>query len=184
MKYIKTAYNRKFVQKWLTVVQLRFFVNYLGLWGSTMVLQAMPFLHKFPKRCLQFENMNRNFLNIDEKQKDKSIFRVISIKKLFELFENKENVLVKPTLWDDPFENFIMNSTGELEDGQMFSIGFRDHFFGQCWTKTRESDAMWRIYSPDKKAVRIATTPRKLLRSLYDTSDEYRDIHCYIGGVY
>ncbi len=127
--------------------------------------------------------MNRNFLNIDEKQKDKPIFRVISIKRLFELFENKENVLVKPTLWDDPFENFIMNSTGELEDGQMFSIGFRDHFFGQCWTKTRESDAMWRIYSPDKEGVRIATTPRKLLRSLYDTEGEYRDINCFVGGV-
>lgn len=127
--------------------------------------------------------MNRNFLNINEKQKDKPIFRVISIERLFELFENKENVLVKPTLWDDPFENFIMNSTGELEDGQMFSIGFRDHFFGQCWTKTRESDAMWRIYSPDKRGVRIATTPRKLLRSLYDTAGEFRDIHCFIGGV-
>ena len=127
--------------------------------------------------------MNRNFLNIDEKQKDKLIYRVISIQRLFDLFENKENVLVKPKLWDDPFENFIMNSTGELEGGKMFSIGFRDHFFGQCWTKTRESDAMWRIYSPDKNGVRIATTPRKLLRSLYDTADEFRDILCFIGGV-
>jgi hypothetical protein len=38
------------VQKWLTVVQLRFFVNYLVLCGATMVLQAMPFLHKFSNR--------------------------------------------------------------------------------------------------------------------------------------
>ena len=76
-----------------------------------------------------------------------------------------------------------MNSTGELEDGRMFSIGFRNHFFGQCWTKTRESDAMWRIYSPDKNGVRIATTPRKLLCSLYNSANEYRDINCFIGGV-
>jgi len=67
--------------------------------------------------------MNRNFLNIEEDQKDKLIFRVLSIKRLFELFNNKKNVLVKPKLWDDPFENFIMNSTGELEDGRMFTIG-------------------------------------------------------------
>lgn len=129
------------------------------------------------------KNINQNFLNIDEKDRDKPIFRVISIKRLFELFTEKKNVLVKPTLWDDPFENFIMNSSGELEGGQMFSIGFRDHFFGQCWTKTRESDAMWRIYSPDKNGVRIASTPRKLLHSHYDTADKYKDINCFVGGV-
>jgi hypothetical protein len=45
-----TPYNSKFAQKWLTVVQLRFFVNYLGLCGATLVLQAMPFLRKLAKR--------------------------------------------------------------------------------------------------------------------------------------
>jgi hypothetical protein len=45
-----TATNRKFVQKWPTVVQLWFFVNYLVQCGTTMILQAMPFLHKFSKR--------------------------------------------------------------------------------------------------------------------------------------
>jgi hypothetical protein len=42
--------NSKFVQKWLTVVQLRFFVNYSVQCGTTMFLQAMPFLHKFSNR--------------------------------------------------------------------------------------------------------------------------------------
>jgi hypothetical protein len=45
-----TTANSKFAQKWLTVVQLRFFVINFGLCGATMVLQAMPFLHKFSKR--------------------------------------------------------------------------------------------------------------------------------------
>jgi hypothetical protein len=50
----KATHNRKFVQKWLTVVQLRFFVNYLVLCGATTVLQAMPFLHKLANRvCLE-----------------------------------------------------------------------------------------------------------------------------------
>lgn len=127
--------------------------------------------------------MERNFLNLKDKEKDEPIFRVISIKRLFELFNNKENVLVSPKKWDDPFENFIMNSTGELESGEMFSVGFRDNFYGQCWTRTRESDAMWRIYSPDKNGVRITTTPRKLLKSLYDVSGQFRDLSCYIGKV-
>jgi hypothetical protein len=45
-----TTCNSKFVQKWLTVVQLRFFVNYLVECGTKLVLQTMPFMHKFPKR--------------------------------------------------------------------------------------------------------------------------------------
>jgi hypothetical protein len=50
MKMKSPAHNSKFVQKWLTVVQLGFFGIYSGLWGTTTVLQVMPFLHKFPKR--------------------------------------------------------------------------------------------------------------------------------------
>ena len=48
-----TPYNSKFVQKWLTVVYVKSFVNYLIWYGMTMVLQVMPFLHKFPKRYVQ-----------------------------------------------------------------------------------------------------------------------------------
>lgn len=127
--------------------------------------------------------MENNFLNLTENQKDEPIYRVVSIKRLFQLFDDKQNVLVKPKLWDDPFENFIMNSYGELEDGRMFSIGFREHFYGQCWTRTRESDAIWRIYSPNKNGARITTTPRKLLKELYDSSGKFKDLNCFIGKV-
>ncbi|MCF0069772.1 hypothetical protein LZD49_04765 [Dyadobacter sp. CY261] len=127
--------------------------------------------------------MDRNFLNLTEKQKDQPIYRIISVGRLFELFSNRQNVLVKPKLWEDPFENFMMNSTGELKDGRLFSIGFREHFFGQCWTRTKESDAMWRIYSYKKEGARISTTPRKLLKALYDSGGQFRDISCFIGKV-
>lgn len=118
-----------------------------------------------------------------EKQKDKNIYRVFSVDRLFEIFNSKQLTLVRPELWDDPFENVIMNSTGELESGELFSIDFRDNFYGQCWTYTNESDAIWRIYAPKKDGVRVRTTPRKLLKSLYDQSDKFRDIHCFIGKV-
>lgn len=127
--------------------------------------------------------MNRNFLNLTEKQKDQPIYRIIEPKRFFELFENKEIVLVKPKLWDDPFENFIMNAQGQLENGEIFSIEFREHFFGQCWTRTKESDALWRIYSPKKNGIRIATTPRKLLESLYKSAGQFKDINSFIGKV-
>ncbi|WP_430966768.1 DUF2971 domain-containing protein [Spongiimicrobium sp. 2-473A-2-J] len=118
-----------------------------------------------------------------EKQKDKNIYRVFSVDRLFEIFNSKQLTLVRPKLWDDPFENVIMNSTGELESGEIFTIDSRNNFYGQCWTYTNESDAIWRIYAPNKDGVRVRTTPRKLLKSLYERSDEFRDLHCFIGKV-
>jgi hypothetical protein len=96
--------------------------------------------------------MENNFLNLTEKQKDEPIFRIITINRLFQLFETRNNVLVRPKKWDDPFETFISESITKLkfEDEKDRTVGFRDDLYGQCWTKTRESDAMWRIYSPEK----------------------------------
>ncbi|GET33717.1 hypothetical protein PbJCM13498_25800 [Prolixibacter bellariivorans] len=127
--------------------------------------------------------MIRNFLNMTEKMKDRPIYRVFSVNRLHEIFDEKKLTLVRPKLWDDPFENFIMNSTGELKDGRYFTIDFRNNFYAQCWTYTRESDAIWRIYSPNKDGVRVTTTPRKLLKALYDQQDKFRDLHCFVGKV-
>mgnify|MGYP003418149112 FL=1 len=126
--------------------------------------------------------MENNFLNLTEAEKDQPIYRVVTIERLFQLFDEKLNVLVNPKKWDDPFENFIMNSLIEFKSGISISIGFRENVYGQCWTKTRESDAMWRIYSPEKNGVRITTTPRKLLKALTSCSDNPKN-QCYIGKV-
>lgn len=130
--------------------------------------------------------MERNFLNFTEEQKDKPIFRFLSVNRLFQLFETHRNFLVSPKLWEDPFENYIMSATTELkrEDEKGSCVGFRDNFYGQCWTQTRESDAMWRIYSPNKNGARITTTPRKLLHSLYSFSgNQIQDYSCFLGKV-
>ena len=126
--------------------------------------------------------MTSNFLNFKSGELDSPIYRVVAEDRLFKLFNDKVNVLVRPKKWDDPFENFIMNSTGLLPNGQKFSVGFRDHFYGQCWTRTRESDAIWRIYSPNKCGARITTTPRKLLTALYNSSGHYASISCFIAA--
>jgi hypothetical protein len=92
-------------------------------------------------------------------------------------------VLVNPSKWDDPFENFMMNSTIEFKSGIQVSIGFRDNIYGQCWTRTKESDAMWRIYSPNKNGVRLSTTPRKLIDELKEISINSKNTDCFIGKV-
>ena len=53
--------------------------------------------------------------------------------------------------------------------------------FGQCWTLKPDSDAMWRIYSPNKDAIRIRTTVGKLFDTLYVSNNNMADT--YIGRV-
>lgn len=121
------------------------------------------------------------FLN--EFDLNKAVYRIFSFSRLEEIFRENCLTLVKTQKWDDPFENFILNSRGYTSNGEPFDIGFRDNFYGQCWSLTKESDAMWRIYSPNKDGVKIKTTIGKLIKNLYETSGEFRDISAFIGKV-
>lgn len=124
-----------------------------------------------------------NYLNLNDDELDQYIYRIISLERLNQLFNEKVNVLVSPELWDDPFENFIMKSNVRFDDGTIADIEFSDDYYGQCWTLHKASDAMWRIYSNDKKSVRIRTTVRKLAESLSTTLGKWKNVQSYIGKV-
>lgn len=129
--------------------------------------------------------MTDNLIFLTDAELDKSVYRIFSFSRLEEIFTEKKLTLVKPKKWDDPFENFILNSKGVLPDGRHFEMGFRDNFYGQCWSLTRESDALWRIYSPGKEVkvnntktkiydgVKVKTTIRKLFTPLFDAGGHY-----------
>jgi len=127
--------------------------------------------------------MKRNYINIDESELDRPIYRIFSRQRFIDLFATRKLTLVKPKLWEDPFENFIMNATGQTVEGLKFTIGFREKYYGQCWTTKRESDAMWRIYSSTFEGVKVKTTIRKLLEALYNQAGDFKDISCFIGKV-
>lgn len=125
--------------------------------------------------------MVNNIINLTEQDLDKNIYRIYPLNKFIALLKNKQNVLVRTSLWEDPFENFILNSTGKLPSGQFFKISSRDKYFGQCWSLKKESDAMWRIYSQhikdektgnlitDNIGVKVKSTIRKVFEPLFNT---------------
>jgi len=125
--------------------------------------------------------MNENLIFLTDLDLDKPIYRIFSFSRLEEIFNERKLTLVKPKKWDDPFENFILNSTGTLPDGRKLQIGFREQFFGQCWSLTKESDAMWRIYSQEKDGVKVKTTIRKLFTPLFQLGGQHQKIN---GVVY
>lgn len=124
-----------------------------------------------------------NFINLKRHELDKFVYRIVSKERLFEIFTTNENVLVRPSKWDDSFENFILRSKGRLKDGTIVDFGFNKDFYGQCWTLHSASDAMWRIYSPDGDGVRIRTTIRRLDNSLSCNLGEWAHVQCFIGKV-
>jgi len=121
--------------------------------------------------------MLKNLIFLNPEDLEKPIYRIFSFQRLESIFIGRQLTLVKPSLWDDPFENFILGAQGTLNDGTPFNIGFRNHYYGQCWSRTRESDAMWRIYSPEKDGVKVKTTIGKLFRPLFQKGGDFRTIH-------
>lgn len=127
----------------------------------------------------------QNYLNLTDAELDKPVYRIMPVKRLLQCLEEKQLVLVPPSKWDDPFENWLLSSKVKLsstgESGDM--DGIRDKIYGQCWTQHRETDAMWRIYSSDTNGAKVKTTPRKLLEALKSNNQEYGGITCFIGKV-
>ena len=124
----------------------------------------------------------RNLLDIDDP--DQSIYRVFSVDRLFEIFRESKLTLVRPMKWDDPFENFLFTAKAKLPSGELVSLErMRQEFYGQCWTLTEESDAMWRIYAHNKDGVKVRTMVRKLFDTIYDHNYQFAILCFFIGRV-
>jgi len=125
----------------------------------------------------------QNYLHLPQSDRDRFIYRIVSLQRFEEMLEEKSNTLVKPSSWDDPFENFILKSRVRIQTGELASIDFHDQYYAQCWTLQTTSDAMWRIYSPNSRSVRIRTTIRRLAESLSTHEGDWAHISTFIGKV-
>lgn len=81
------------------------------------------------------------------------LFRIASFRHVIDLFESKYLHLSRPSGWDDPYEQLVEHSR-------------RENVFAQCWSKRETSDAMWRIYSPDRMGLCVRTTRGRLAQAL------------------
>ena len=120
---------------------------------------------------------------IGEISRSTKIYRVIPRNRFLDLFTEHKAALVWPTLWSDPFENFILLSPVRTSSGVLGEIEFKEDLYGQCWTLQNSSDAMWQIYSPSGDAVRIRTTVGKLIDSLSAANADVALDSCFIGRV-
>ena len=111
------------------------------------------------------------------------IYKYIRFKYIQKMLKNRTIFVSKITKWEDVYENFFLKQKFCTECGMEISQELlSDCFpgiFGQSWTLQKSSDAMWRIYSQiaegsdlDDTAVRIETTPQKLLTQIGQYNSE------------
>jgi hypothetical protein len=128
------------------------------------------------------EVMKTNGLNI--KDWDAPIYRVMPVSRLKEIVQSGMMGLSRPSCWDDPFENFYLKCKVRLRTGEIASLtNISSKWYGQCWTRNRDSDAMWRIYSRDKDGVRVSTSIERLFSAIYDDKNEFATLKYFIGEV-
>ncbi len=127
-----------------------------------------------------------SLINFTQDLFDIPIYRIMSVNYLLEMFKNKQNVLVKPHLWKDPFEKMLKKINFLTPDNKIATHTMYNNIYGQCWSRKGSSDALWRIFSTNEDGVRIKTTARKLFNSLTNTcncSIERQSSLCFIGKV-
>ena len=111
--------------------------------------------------------------------RDKALYRIIPFDSLLQMLNEKKNTLVNTSLWEDSYENFMLKNRFLVNGNDYTLDNITDKWYGQCWTTKMSSDALWRIYSPDKKSVRIKTTVGRL----WDSTMSYKDGKFIIGKV-
>lgn len=126
------------------------------------------------------------------------LYRYISFEEFMSIVTLKHLHFVQPTQWADTYEGCMYRLLdndknkvvllSKLYDSSAMSdenskavdillkyyriLMVRHNWFGQCWTDRRsESDAFWRIYSYNNRAIRICTSVQKIEKIL--SSEKY-----------
>lgn len=116
------------------------------------------------------------------------LYRIVPLNRFLDGLRMGVNTLVSPANWEDPYEAAQLRVELEhplfVDGAGVYSSGLRDdvprkvqgswkqssqvvkRIFCQCWSNLAESDAMWRLYSPENEGVKLRIPLQSLLESL------------------
>lgn len=132
------------------------------------------------------------------------LYRIISLEGFLSLVVNKFERFVRPIdAWEDTFEGYMLH----LLDSEIGLKTVVDHLYnniteantnltvmnvskllrsrytcyGMCWSKVKDSDALWRIYSYDNKAIQLVSNKSRIDKLI---TDNYEHTRFRIQSVY
>lgn len=119
-----------------------------------------------------------NNLIVGENLHDETkLYRIMTLPAFLNLMEVDKLDLRRICEWDDPYEVWTKSWFPEKDWSEK-----RDtyNFYGFCMTRCIDSDALWRIYSPDKQGICISTTVGRI-KSFLQQID--MPIECCIADI-
>ena len=123
-----------------------------------------------------------NVLNISDV--DQEIFRIFRLSRFKQMLCSGELVLANPLKFDDQYENFFLRQDVCTSDGERWSLAeLQSSWYVQCWSTKRESDALWKIFGPERDGVRVSTTVRKLFSCIWNHKDCFSSLRYFVGKV-
>ena len=101
------------------------------------------------------------------------LFRIMPLKWLKVMVEEKRNTLFRPSTWEDPHETNYSNSVIATEQGDVPLDA--SHWFGQCWSTCKESALMWQAFKKNKEPyVKIRVDAFSLIKGLIEQDKSLR----------
>lgn len=112
-------------------------------------------------------------------------YRVFKKEHFIKMLRENKNTLVHVSKWEDPYEAFLLrNDLINANDEKLSLKKLYKDIYGQCWSLNQnETDATWRIYSPEKNGVLVKTTIGKLWDGFYDVNNPNAHFSFSIGKV-
>lgn len=113
------------------------------------------------------------------------IYRYMTFTQFASLIEQKLFYLTRVQNWEDTWELPSLSIPTKLETGEMINksdLGEK-YLYGSCWTRLGESDAMWRIYAPQRDGILIKTSIKKF-KDLRQFSNGYISNVYYYNDLY
>lgn len=130
------------------------------------------------------ENVKLCNWNDSSEAKDVYIYKIIPYKYLLKWIHSNnirfDQIL---TAWDDVYELFLFKQEYKRNGGDVDVISAGTAIYGQSWSLEGESDALWRIYSPDKLSVKIKVSVKKLVELLGKSNAMQQSACVYFGKV-
>ncbi len=112
---------------------------------------------------LDLRNSMDEFIIDSDLEPSTQLYRYVSLETFFSFIESQQISLTNISLWDDRWEAILSRIPTVNGQGRIAapSYSFHQFIYGQSWSRIQESDAMWRIYSPTRTGLQIATSVEK-----------------------
>lgn len=91
------------------------------------------------------------------------LYRYMSLSQFISLIEMGELYLTNITKWEDTWEAPMRYIPAKFSNGKIEKAAFNieDTLYAQCWSKYKDSDALWRIYCKKNDGIMLETTAKK-----------------------